>query len=322
MADHAGDGNDIFVYMGGLIPEHLRETITHVRIHKSVKIIRRHAFLQCRRLLSIEMHNGVEIIEQQAFWRCESLRRINLSGVRIIEQYAFNYCAALVDVEFGEKLESIGQYAFCYCTSLRNIKLTKVRFIRLYAFHRCKQLTYVKFSEDLETIENEAFDECPHLRRIAIPLKIDLLHLHVFYGCDNLSQLDIVGGVHKTISSLLLDSWRNEMNNEIDSINRDLPNTPGYRKTSVIGQWMETVIRRIEHYKSVHFALLKEFTTLLELALWKAKLDESQDESSLGSGHHPAKKVKIDMKAARQERRITSGANIVIKNVLPFLKLE
>jgi len=60
------------------------------------------------------------------------------------------------------------------------------------------------------------------------------------------------------------------------------------------------------------------FTTLLELALWKAKLDESQDERPLGN----AKKAKIDVKAARQEQRITSGANIVIKNVLPFLKLE
>jgi hypothetical protein len=181
----------------------------------------------------------------------------------------------------------------------------------------------VKFSEDLETIENEAFDECPHLRRIAIPLKIDLLYLHVFYGCDNLSQVDIVGGVHKTISSLLLDSWRNEMNNEIGSINRDLPNTPGYRKTSVIGQWMETVIRRIEHYKSEHYILLKEFTTLLELALWKAKIDDSQDERSLGRDQTAAKKAKIDTKkTARQEQRITSGANIVIKNVLPFLKLE
>ncbi len=84
---------------------------------------------------------------------------------------------------------------------------------------------------------------------------------------------------------------------------------------------MERVLERFEHFKSEHRALLKELTTLLELALWKAKLDESQDERSLGSDQ-PAKKVKIDMKAVRQEQRITSGANAVIKNVLHFLKLE
>jgi len=69
---------------------------------------------------------------------------------------------------------------------------------------------------------------------------------------------------------------------------------------------------------------LKEFTTLLELALWKAKLDESQDEWSL-ERDRPANIARADMKAEcawRQEQCITSGASIVIKNVLPFLKLE
>ena len=66
--------------------------------------------------------------------------------------------------------------------------------------------------------------------------------------------------------------------------------------------------------------MLKEFTTLLELALWKVKLDEEFGfEEALSkevSESNTAKKAKIDMKAARQEQRITSGANIVIKNVL------
>jgi hypothetical protein len=271
--------------------------------------------------MSVELHDGVEIIEEWAFYDCRSLRRIKLTGVRVIEYSAFFYCTALEDVEFGDKLETIGRSSFL-CTSLKNIELPKVRVIENAAFGHCNQLTEVKMSEDLETIGYEAFNDCPRLRRIAIPLKANLLGNHVFPGCDNLSQIDLVGGIHKTISSLLLKSWRNEMNDEIDRINRDLPNTPHLDKTAAIQRWMETVIRRIEHYKSEHYALLKEFTTILELALWKAKLDESQDERSLGSGRQPAEKAKIDMKAARQEQRITSGASIVIKNVLPFLKLE
>jgi hypothetical protein len=34
-----------------------------------------------------------------------------------------------------------------------------------------------------------------------------------------------------------------------------------------------------------------------------------------------AKKAKIDVESVRKEKCITSGASIVIKNVLPFLKL-
>jgi len=59
---------------------------------------------------------------------------------------------------------------------------------------------------------------------------------------------------------------------------------------------------------------LKEDMTQLELALWKAKLDSNDDDSIDG-------RAMIDAAVARKERRITSGASIVIKNVLPFLQL-
>ncbi len=322
MADHADDGNDdVFVYMGGSVPQHLREMITHIRVHKSVKIITWQAFFNCRNLVSIEMHDGVEIIEEEAFYCCTSLREIKLPGVRVIERNAFWKCNALEGVEFGDKLESIEGNAFTDCISLRNIKIPKVRVIGDCAFIGCEGLTDAELSEDLESFEGGAFWRCRRLRRITMPSKDNLLGEDVFNYCDNLSQVDIIGGIHKTVSSLLLDSWRNEMNDVINGINRYLPNTDREHKTAAIRRWMETVIRRIEHYKSEHFTLLKEFTTLLELALWKTKLDESQDERYLGSDQ-PAKKAKIDVKAARQEKRITSGASIVIKNVLPFLKLE
>jgi hypothetical protein len=325
MADHADDGAndvDVFVYMGGSVPHHLRDTITHVRVHKSVKIIAARAFLNCERLVSIEMHDGVEIIEQCAFAVCSSLRRIKLPGVRVIEYDAFNTCTALADIEFGDKLETIGRDSFVG-TALRNVKIPKVRVIDEGAFHSCKQITDVELSEDLEAIHDEAFGECPRLRHIAMPLKDIMFDIEVFKNCDDLSQVDLVGGIHKTISSLLLESWRSEMKDEIDRINRDLPITPSNSnsKTDAIRQWMVRVLERIEHYKSEHYRLLKEFTTLLELALWKAKLDEEFGEAS-NNDNSTAKKVKIDTQAVRKEQRITSGASIVIKNVLPFLKLE
>jgi len=64
---------------------------------------------------------------------------------------------------------------------------------------------------------------------------------------------------------------------------------------------------------------LKEATALLELALWKAKIEENEEDSL---GDVKAEKAKIDIQSKRSERRITSGANIVIKNVLPFLELK
>ena len=91
------------------------------------------------------------------------------------------------------------------------------------------------------------------------------------------------------------------MNDEIDSINQLLPNTTTDDKTTVIRHWMERVLKRIEHYKSEHYTLLKNNMTQLELALWDANLPN------------------IDAAGSRQEARVTCGANIIIPHVLSFL---
>ena len=322
MADHADDdGTNVFVYMGGLVPEHLSETITHIRVHKSVKIITRYAFRGCRNLVSIEMHDGVEIIEREAFHNCMFLGGIKLPGVRFIGEWAFRNCRALEDVEFGERLETIEGWAFSN-SSLRSIKLPKVRVIEESVFNNCEKLTDVELlpHHHGQRIGSYLFQNCPSLRRITIPLNSAYANT-VFYDCDKLTQVVLIGGIHKTISSLLLERWRNEMKDEICRINQILPNTGRFGKTSKIKEWIKTTIERICHYKAEHRKLLKEFTTLLELALWKVKLDEKEVvENTLEI--QKTKKAKIDDDAARQELRITSGANIVIKNVLPFLVLE
>ena len=76
---------------------------------------------------------------------------------------------------------------------------------------------------------------------------------------------------------------------------------------------------------------MKEATTLLELALWKAKLDwgEEVDNNKVGDEKETnfeevklAKKTKIDPDNERKGARVTCHADVVIKNVMPFLMLE
>lgn len=90
-----------------------------------------------------------------------------------------------------------------------------------------------------------------------------------------------------------------------DRINQILPDTRSEEKTVTIQQWTRTVLERMDHYKTEHLVLLKEAMTLLELALWKANLDEEENGS-----------------ATRKDNRVTCGASIVINNVLPFLVLK
>ena len=255
-----------------------------------------------------------------------------MNGVIEIEVKAFFGCNALCHIQF-DKLEIVGECAFGWCRSLVSVSMPSIRRVGENAFQDCDRLTDVAFGEDLEGIGGNAFTNCTALRRIAIPLKDGLIiEDDVFNWCENLSRVDVIGGIQKTISSLHMKSWRDEMKEEIDQINQTLPGIPEkipeipHQKTTAIQSWIRSVLCGMEHYKAEHNALVKEAMTLLELALWKAKLDEEFGfEEALSkevSESNTAKKAKIDMKAARQEQRITSGANIVIKNVLPFLKLE
>ena len=68
------------------------------------------------------------------------------------------------------------------------------------------------------------------------------------------------------------------MYHEIGCINQVLPSTVTGEKTEAIQNWLESVLDRIEHYKSAHYELLKDYMTQLELALWKSKLHEREGD--------------------------------------------
>eukprot|EP00986_Skeletonema_menzelii_P001729 scaffold470_cov77-Skeletonema_menzelii.AAC.1 len=316
MAEGARDDDEVFVYMGG--DQQVPMGVRRARIHKSVKIVPRRAFYCRQQLIYVEFHDDIEIIEECAFWGCESLRgSIKLSGVRIIKEYAFCHCYGLTDVEFGDKLETIELDSFRDCEALKKIKMSTVRTIGKAAFSCCDELSDVEFGEPLETLQRGAFFYCPKLKRIALPLKGDMIEDGVFYDCPKLAAVDLVGGIHNTVASLNMESWRNEMNDEINRINQTLPTiTSAFGKTPKIQQWMRSVIHRLDHYKAEHQRVLKEATTLLELVLWKAKLDDN------GGVEGEGVRTVGEVERAREEVRVTSGADVVIKNVLPFLLLK
>ena len=99
------------------------------------------------------------------------------------------------------------------------------------------------------------------------------------------------------------------MTTEIDRINQVLPTTSSYAndKTGAIQQWIRTVLLRLEQYKIEHVDLLTEVATILELALWRIRLKYTH-----GTEMDEEKRV---------ECRVICGTNIIIQNVLSFLKL-
>ena len=74
---------------------------------------------------------------------------------------------------------------------------------------------------------------------------------------------------------------------------------------------MSKILTNLAHYER-----LLEGATMLELCLWKAKIDESRCGLEV---ERPSKKLKVDDTDFRKNCRISCGAEHVIGNVLPFL---
>jgi len=279
MAAEGGNNITWFTYTGA-DGEDIPHDATHVFV--DAKIIRRRAFEYHPNIVEVICHDKVERIERCAFLSCPSLRRVIMRGVKIVEYRAFANCDSLEDVECG-KLEIIEQRAFSSCKSLRSINLPSARIVGEWAFCDCKALTDVKFGSELERIDGGTFYNCRSLERITIPLKDGMItDDNIFKGCKNLKRIDLVEGgeLRETIAALHMEGWRNDMNEEINSINQNLPNAPAGgewddvfedyddgEKTLVIRSWIWSVRDKLIHYKAEHQRVLNVAGTTLVLAL-------------------------------------------------------
>ena len=225
--------------------------VTHLSICPSITVLWR---------LEFSHHPNINKIEEGAFYRCPRLKRLIMPGVKEVEESAFLKCDTIEHVEC-DKLEIIRDEAFSECTSLKSIDLPSARIVEVGAFGNCYLLRNVKIGKYLDILRAAAFRNCPSLERITIPLKGGLIgHDNIFTGCDNLKRVDLVeedAVLHETVATLLMEEWRQDMSNVINSINQILPNAPAgdhafHRgKAQAIREWIPLVVRKIIHTKHI-----------------------------------------------------------------------
>ena len=266
-----------YIYTGA-VGEVIPLEATHVIV--LAKIVPAHAFRRHPNIIEVHCHWDVKKIEEGAFFDCRNLRRVIMPGVKEVQARAFWDCEALTDVECG-KLELIGYVAFFHCKSLGSINLPSARIVEDAAFHGCSALVDTKFGNKLERIGNKAFGVCSSLERLTIPLKDGIITAdNTFTLCRKLKEVNLVEGeVHETIAALPLEDWRNDMNEEIDSINQILPSADAGEwdcdsksvvsgeKSKAIGRWIRSVFGKIDHYKARHQQVMDVAATTLQLDL-------------------------------------------------------
>ena len=269
-----------YVYTGEDLPP---RGATHVSIDKSITAIPSELFWEHPNIMELICHIGVKKIQRQAFENCPRLKRLVIPGVEEVEEDAFCACKAIEHVEC-DRLKIIRRLAFSDCESLNSIDLPSAMIVEEGAFAYCEALIDVTFGKNLESIDENAFSHTC-LYQITIPLKNGLFtHDDVFMGSEDLDQVRLIEEaiIHETVEALVLDEWKSDMNEEIESINQTLPSAyargfeycigdeNGGEKTRVVRDWIGRVLRKIIYYKVEYYRLL----SLAAAALAHVSLNE------------------------------------------------
>jgi hypothetical protein len=112
-------------------------------------------------------------------------------------------------------------------------------------------------------------------------------------------------GMLSRVEALAFKVWRDCIANMIQTANYNWGGN-----NSVI---LREIRDKIAHFED-ELPKLKEATTILEIALWKMKMNIPEEVIC-----HHQKKVRVDQSEFQRQCRVTCGADVVIGYVLPFL---
>ena len=171
---------------------------------------------------------------------------------------AFYNCTQLREVVFNEGLQKIGDRAFCNCILLESITLpSTITKVGAQAFRNCSKLREVILHEGMGNLGANVFEDCPSVKVFRFPLLSERIVLIANNWADLNNKVNEVRGVVQ---------WEDG----------DLFVPPAAMEDGNNWNWgsnIRDILCKIERLVS-HYEM-KEVTTIIELALWKVKLDQA-----------------------------------------------
>ncbi|EJK69388.1 hypothetical protein THAOC_09361 [Thalassiosira oceanica] len=293
--------------------------LQEVAIPSSVTKLDHRAFSYCSNLAKVQIHEGLEIIGDCAFDLCTALRSVTIpSSVTELGYYAFSSCGNLASVQFSEGLEIIGERAFNRCTALRSVTVpSSVTKLGSNAFTGCTNLTEVILLGG-ERLLNRGFLDRGLLDGESALNKTKLnemisngnddcsLATSVFLRCP-LTSLKI--SIPRALSERV-ERLPGECRLSIEQRVHDLRRLELTQDGNVLAcfplicrpYWNSVEDTNDETAESLHQVLqlisfheLKESSILIELAMWKSRLDEDRARANCRTSvPDPAKSLIMD----------------------------
>jgi hypothetical protein len=114
-------------------------------------------------------------------------------------------------------------------------------------------------------------------------------------------------GLSDRVEALAFKVWRDHITNMIQTSHFEYNND-----NSII---LYRIREKLAYFEDI-LPKLKEAMTILELALWKSRMNEDRPQEE---ATHCRKKIKTNESSIRRKCRVTCGASVVIRLVLPYL---
>jgi len=198
-----------------------------------------------KNITHVQFHPSVTEVHDEAFKGCNKLNEVVFSdGITKISNGSFKGCTKLKRVVLNNGLKQIGDDSFSGCTSLESIT----------------------FPSTVTTIGDRAFNDCSSLKQIIQMRNGVVLRLDVFQCCPLEKwkfRLNLVDEV----------SHLKEIEHKIDEIGSALEVREGCLTTPVPS--VDTDENILKVCSVIQYYEVKEATTLVELALWKAKIEQA-----------------------------------------------
>ena len=253
----------VFEYTGN--GQRVPEDVVSVVFHPSIIEVKNCKFSGCKSLKEVVFNEGLKEIGGYAFMNCISLGSINSpSTLTEIGNYAFYNCRNLREVLFNDGLKQILDYAFYGCSSLQSITLpSTLTDIGDHAFNTCSNLREVVIMNDKTKIGNNTFTCCEALESYKFPnlsRRLETL-VRVGYYSDIVNKINKLPGVHWRGGQIFIPAYMTIF--------------PSYGKLQKVPHGWVTIRSKLAMVVELLACYeKKEAITLLELALWKANMNQ------------------------------------------------
>ena len=159
-----------------------------------------------------------------------------------------------------------------------------------------------------ESFSGELIDWDAVIEKLAVEPRL------VQHGVDRVKsfQFLVKCSFMERINAIGLKHYRNNMINTVMG--------PGFIMPYAVDEgetWLDGIKSKLAENEA-RYHELKESTIMIELTLWKMKLNNQSKGQNKNSGRQN-KKMKIDESDLRGQCRVNCGADVIIRNVLPYL---